>query len=633
MDLQSIKPVFASAKVSSALLIDDAFDPLPEIEADAFEAGYQLVEEHDEVEAAYREIGGAWPVDATGFSAKLTSDAALRQQIERALAGPAEAPLGRLANALFGMAAENHRAKIAPLQALCTLLQQVGIEPTAIGSTGKPKGRRKPFPLIFLDYYLGEDGVPSVDRSIEKIQDALTGYKDDEMPIVVLMSSELRDENLADQFRERASLLGCQFKFVTKDKFTGAAFEFVSSLADRAEFIGQSRVLSEYVKAWRDALQGAIGAFEQEIKSLDLQDFYFIWEKAGEGKNNRFGEHVSSLFEGYLRKQIEDADALLTATEKVNKLSFSAMPPGPLVPSDTVARLAHAAAFRDLDPFPDDYAGPPLGIDLGELFIRDRTPPAGRGRKKPRELVAMMVISQACDLEHGKVGTVLMVEGTVQLRTASTRFTTDQAHRRLRVDIFQYENGAGEKEDLIIEWDAQRLRTYNVDTFHKEMRAAGFDRVGRLRPVHALAMQQKFAANLTRVAMPDPLPAYRYGGMEVHVAGAQANTLTRLMEPVPKTDKPMCVVGEDPRIMVVTDPALERVRAALRSADPAQFVDGAIEALRKEFDDIKKLRRMRSGSLQAGKRDLGAVLIVDGPLEEGFKRPAKVQIILNHFAP
>ncbi|MFC0589613.1 hypothetical protein ACFFF7_09325 [Novosphingobium aquiterrae] len=633
MDLQSIKPVFATAKVSSALLIDDAFDPLPDIEPDAFQAGFQLVEEDDAVETAYQAIGGAWPVDQNGFSTALTTDDALREQIEQALAGPADAPLGRLAQALFGVAAENHRAKIAPLQALCALLKQVGIEPTAIGSADKPKGRKKRFPLIFLDYYLGEDGLPSVDRSIEKIKDVLTGYPDDEKPIVVLMSSELRDENLADQFREKANLLGCQFKFVTKDKFTGAAFEFVSSLADRAEFIGQSRVLSEFVRSWRDALEGAIGAFEKEIKSLDLQDFYFIWEKAGEGKNNRFGEHLSSLFEGYLRKQIEDADALLTATEKVNKLSFSTMPPGPLVPSDTVARLAHAAAFRDIDPFPENYTGPPLGIDLGELFIRDRTIPAARGRKKARELVAMMVISQACDLEHGKVGTVLMVEGTVQLRTASTRDTNEEAHRRLRVDIFQYENGVGEKEDLIIEWDAQRLRTFNVDTFHKDMRAAGFDRVARLRPVHALAMQQKFAANLTRVGMPDALPAYRYGGMEVHVAGPGDNTLIRLMDPVPKADKPMCVVGEDPRRMVVTDPALERVRSALRAADPAQFAEGAIEALRTEFDDIKKLRRMRSCELQAGKRDLGAVLIVDGPLGDGFKRPAKVRIILSHFAP
>lgn len=628
MDFSSIKPVFTKAKVSSALVIDDAFDPLPPFDDDGLVAGFQLIEAEDDIETAFVAAGGAWPTDHARFSESIAEDAPLRGQIQSALTGPVDAPLGKLARAMFGTALENYQSKRAPLDALRALLTEVGVEPTEIGSKEMPKGRAKRYPLIFLDYYLGEDGLPSIEASIKKIEDVLKGYKDGEMPIVVLMSSELTDTDMAEKFRKDADLLGCQFKFVPKEKFTGAAFEFIADLADRAEFIDQSRVLSDFVKAWKGALHGAVGAFEEEIKSLDLQDFYFIWKKAGEGKNMRFGEHVSNLFDGYLRKQIEDAETLKSSQEKVNRISFEAMPPGPLVPSDTMARLAHAAAFKNLDPFPDDHDFP-LGIDLGELFIRNAT--TGTGRNMKRVFSALTVISQSCDLEHGKMGTVLMVEGLVQSRTATTRPSADQAHRRLRVDIFQFEDGDSNVEDLIIEWDAQSLRTFPVATFHKDMREAGYFRMGRLRPIHALSMQQKFAANLTRVAQPDPLPVYRYGGMQVMIPGPDGKKLTALMTAVGKKAKPICIVGDEKKQFVIADSALEAIRAALKSADPAAFDAGAIEALRTEFDDMKKLRRMRNCELEGSTKTLGLVQLSDSgkALPADYALPAKVKLIIN----
>ncbi len=626
MDYASIKPIFEKANVRSALLIDDAFDPEPELDEDALQKGFQLLEADDSLGDAFREAGGAWPADYAAFSDTVRKLQPLRSVLTTTLGGDRKAPLYKLANAVLGPTHRTHLDKRVPLDALAAVLEQVDIKPRRLGSKEKP-GQKK-YPLIFLDYYLGEEGAPSVDASIQRIKNILSAYGADEMPIVVLMSSLDQKPETSEEFRKKADLLGCQFVFVHKDRFTAAAFELVSSLADRAGSLAQTRAISEFVKAWKDGLTGAVRSFSEQIASIDLQDVYFIWKKAGEGKNNRFGEHLSGLFDSLLRKEIEDDPNLRRAIDTMSGITFEKLPPSPMIPSPVVARIAHASAFRDLEPFPEEYASPPqpLGIDLGELFI------ASFGRGKKRKRAALMVISQACDLEHGNAATVLMIEGTISERTASTRPSKSEPHKRLSIDIFQFRNDKDELEDLIIEWDAQRMRAFPASELHATLRRERFERVGRLRPVHALAMQQKFASQLTRVGMPDGLPVYRYAGLELmlpDVAGKPRAILT-----IPPEQRPACIVGDEKKNVISQAWALERIRATLAAADPDGFQSGTVEALRMEMSDIEKFRRLLQVGLDKDQKTLGPVLVKDsdGRLDDTFQLPTKVSAVINLFA-
>ncbi|MCB4806180.1 hypothetical protein QO001_005588 [Methylobacterium brachiatum] len=629
MDLADAKAIFQNRKVTKALLIDDAFDPQPDYDEGDLEGAFLLIEADDQLEAAFTEAGGTWPVDRAAFSDQIRTDSALQERLRQSFSSGEASPIAKIAKTILGTVQLEYAIKRAPLDALRALLSQLGVETKEIGRDDNSKLEK--FPLIFLDYYLGDNSAPSIDRSIGKIKDVLSHYRDDEMPIVVLMSSELRDQNLAESFREKAELLGSQFKFVTKNQFHDAVFEFVSSLADRVQSLGQSQIVGEFVRTWRTALVDAIEEFTREIKSLDNPDFYFIWKSAGEGRNGRFGEHVSSLFEGYLRKQMEDHKGLNTATAKLGRLHFDAQPSQALIPSPAVAKLAHATAFRTMEPFPAQYAGPGLGIDLGELFISEHV--QGRGRDRQRVMNASMVISQACDLEHGKVGTVLLIDGDVHKRSAQMRSGSSSNYERvLRIDIFQYENDEGQTEDLIIEWDAQRLRAIPVESFHREMRDAKFQRVARLRPVHALAMQQKFAANLTRVGMPDKLPSYRYTALEV-VVKKRDGVFTRLFDPIRREANLACVVGDEDRTAVIMDPIFVQIRTALAAADPAQYESGVLAQLRGEFDDLGKIRRLRRADLDKNRRQYGPVMLQDGegPISGREEFVKKVQMVVNLF--
>lgn len=624
MDFATLRPLFENSQVQKALLIDDAFDPLPPVDEQDLQKAIALIEKDDDVERAWLDTGGKWPATLAEIGELVRTGTDVRNGLREALAAKERHPLKALARHLVGHASEVQAGKLAPLEALKKVLSEVGIEPSEIGSEGKPDQK---YPLIFLDYYLGDDDQPSVERSIERIRALLTDYGHDEMPIVVLMSSLEKNPDRAEDFRKRAELLGCQFKFVPKNQFATAAFEVISSLADRAEHLSQARDLSHFVKVWRDSLNNAIDTFTADIRSLDLQDFYFIWKKAGEGKNQRFGEHVSGMFDNYLRKLLEEQTALIKVQEKVSSIKFPKMPPSPSIPSATVARFAHASAFMDLEPFPQDHVQP-LGVALGDVFISESI--SGTGRRRQTVLSAMIVISQSCDLEHGKVGTILMVEGTVQKRSAAKSTTTAGRERTLRLDIFHYRNSLDEVEDFIIEWDAQKLKAYSVLTFHDDMRRGHFQRVARMRSVQALAMQQKFSAQLTRVGMPDAMPVYRYGGLEVFVRRARGGPWEQLAT-IQRDQRPACIVGEENPDLIITEDALARVRTALDEAVPADGADDAMKGLQTELNNVANLRKLRQAKLGKGKVAIGSIQLTDSPLsnEELGKLNTRVMMVMS----
>lgn len=108
------------------------------------------------------------------------------------------------------------------------------------------------------------------------------------------------------------------------------------------------------------------------------------------------------------------------------------------------------------------------------------------------------------------------------------------------------------------------MKAYPVATFHADMRAGKYERVGRLRPLHALALQQKFASQLTRVGMPDALPVYRYGTLQVHVAAPQgSDSTTKLLVATSAESRGVCVVGEEEKHVIVMAEEMERIRTAL----------------------------------------------------------------------
>ena len=627
MDFAEAKTIFKDNKVITAILVDDAFDLAPTFDEDDLNRALSLLETDDAVEEAYKAAGGTWPANLESLTDQLKRQLTLQAKLRASYVEGGETPLARLAQAVFGRAAREMIDQLAPLDTLQALLESVGVTPEKFGAKGPPDNGPKS-PLIFMDYFLGEDRKTSVDASISRVRKLISRYDHGEMPIVILMSSELTDAGLIEEFRAKAELLGCQFKFFRKDQFRKEQFTFVSELTDRVQFINQMRIIAEFLKSWWSALDVAVLNTKAEVSSLDLQDYFYIWEKAGRGKNQRYGEHVQALFSGRLKKLIEDNETLNRKSLKMNELEFgNELPPAPFIPSIAVAKLAHAAAFQDLEPIRDEDKNR-LGLELGDVFISESR--KRRNSRSVRTLEASIVISPACDLEHGKLDTVLMIDGDIRTRTALESGNSDE--RVLRTDIFQFTNGMDEVEDLIIEWDARRLRTVSVVTFHAEMDRQHFQRVARLRSVHALALQQKFAAQMTRVGMPDVPPVYRYTSIEV---GFKSVTGPKALIPlVAKADMQACVIGETGKRVIIMEPILESIRAAVAKLSAADMDAKELDSLQNQIGDLAKVRAFRRLTLDKHEKQLGVIKVRDSdtPLDLSKSFKGKVLLEINLFS-
>ncbi len=597
MDQVKIRSVFQNSGVTTALLVDDAYDEVANYAYEDLERGFQLFEEREALADAFVAAGGAAPVDAADLDAQLKASPALVDTLRTA--DEAALPeLHALARAVFQVEHLDKIGQRKPLEDLKRLLEGLGVEATAVGSAG-PGAEAQKYPLIFMDYFLGEKGAPSVEKSRDRIMEIVGRYLPEEMPIVVLMSSELNKEKLALEFRDSAGLLGCQFKFVMKGEFEGDGIEFVSSLADLVQFLNQSRTIGGFVDAWKVALVTAGEQFGKDVLKLDLQDYFQIHAKMGPLAARRFGDHMSGLFDGYLRKLVEDQPTLLSASAKMNALEFDEVPPSPFSPSEMVAALSHASAFQSLpfEPAGDDAQKPAL--ELGDVFLRD----IGRGSARKTEVC--VIISQACDLEHGKSGTVLLVNGVVTKRTAKKRSSAAEGRPILRIDLFQHD-----KEDLIIEWDAGDLSTYLVSAFGQEMARMGYAKVARLRPVQALALQQKFAAHLTRVGLPDSPPPYRYPAVEVWYQGA-AGKVQLLPRPIPASKQLACVIGDEKPHAVLQETLFTQVREALAKLPEGGLDTVKLEKVRKIFSDVDQTRALRNSALLNSAAVHGLVSVID----------------------
>lgn len=615
MDIGQAQAIFSASGVTSALIVDDVFDNFEAFESEDLARAHALFEASDEMLPAFQAVGGEAPIDPEDLGDKIRANADLRKALIEARQGPA-GPLQEIGNAVFGRVAEDRVGRLKPIDDLIAVLNELGVTSTTAGSDG-PGGKDAPrFPLIFMDYYLGSKGAPSIEKSRQRIEEIVSHYGPHEMPLVVLMSSELKKEKEAGKFRERAQLLGSQFKFAKKAEFENDSMEFVSSLAWMVKFLGQTRTVGAFVKAWSGALKDAVTEFETGIRKLDLQDYFQIRTKLGEDGAQRFGEHVSGLFDGYLRRLVEDRPALRSATVSMSSLSFGGRPPAPFTPSEIVVRMADAAAFQSLLEAPAPAPGK-LDIELGDVFLRET------GTKGKRVKSACVVISQACDLEHGKTDTVLLLNGIVTKRSSAKLDRAGSNRPIIRTDLFLHDS-----ENLIIDWDASALEAIRVGEFPSWVQKMTYEKVARLRPMQALALQQKFATHLTRVGLPETPPSYRYPNVEVFIP--RGATKEKLLGPIKGGDL-ACVIGDDKLEVVLQDELLATIAKLLAEVDGANLDKVQWDQAKEQLTNWEKREKLQTLPLKGGKAQVGNIAVLDreSPFSAADSLPAGVWLAIN----
>lgn len=169
-----------------------------------------------------------------------------------------------------------------------------------------------------------------------------------------------------------------------------------------------------------------------------------------------------------------------------------------------------------------------------------------------------------------------------------------------------------------------------VGEFPKWVKDMTYEKVARLRPVQALALQQRFATHLTRVGLPETPPSYRYPTVEVVVA--KGSTKHRLLGPIKAGDQ-ACVIGDDKPEAVLQEKLLADIAKQLADQDTTGFDQAQWDQAKELLSDWEQREKLQTLQLKAGKAQVGniAVLNREGPLGPGDGMPAGVFLAINLY--
>jgi hypothetical protein len=195
----------------------------------------------------------------------------------------------------------------------------------------------------------------------------------------------------------------------------------------------------------------------------------------------------------------------------------------------------------------------------------------------------------------------------------------------IRTDLFLHDN-----ENLIIDWDASDLTAVPVDGFPAWVKQMTFEKVARLRPMQALALQQRFATHLTRVGLPETPPSYRYPNIEVMISRGTGKE--RLLGPIKAGDQ-ACVIGDEKPEAVLQEKLLGEIAKLLNEVDGTNLDLAQWDQAKGLLSTWEEREKLQTLPLKAGKAQIGNIAVLDreAPMGAGEGMPAGVWLSINLY--
>lgn len=497
--------------ISKAAILDDAYDGVTlasfsgsELEEFEAELGdLQLLTELKLSLPSYDE-NSAFDVDA----AKLLWEAKAKWS----------ATLRPIAEMLF----LKHQTQIDRLAKISTALKKVGLE---VVELGVPKNEDiktlDGIPLVFLDYQLESEAqwtavqnkaLAEGTTSVAKRKSVLIAQhlaKSKQRPFLVLISS-LDLTETQNSFRESAGYLRGTFGALNKGDAGKETLLFVQLYSWG---VGHPALdaISKFIATLGQQVSLVAADFRQGLLRLDVQDYSFIQRLGLQMDGEPLGEYCLQLLSDSLGHRLRNDADVMEARRNLDSLHFTKHLSSAVQPSDHLTRL-YSEALTDrgahqLENHPLHHLQnptPPIAVPRvmqGDIFYN-------KASKK-----IYVVMNCGCDLQFSPVNpkrlpdpenTLLLVEGEVY------PYTIKPASNPLRTEPFLIDDAPHR-----ICWNAKRVKPMAVGKIREWCKDAGFERIGKLRDIHAASIQQAWASLNARVGLPVPPPSFSAASYEM----------------------------------------------------------------------------------------------------------------------
>jgi hypothetical protein len=576
--MTELTDILAAANVTRALLVDDAFDEVP-VADDLSIDGQQWTHFIDDLtDADHKALDAAFP----GYSELEAEDLQNSDGFVRCLWTNKEKIAPALCQALFARYVADMQADIGHLTVLRELLENSGLTCNVVGRNFVPAVADAD--IVFMDLYLcSAQRTDDIKVSIEGLASAVAERRT-KPPLVVLMSRSARLEDKRLEFRDSTKLFESTFRILVKAdiQVDGVVQRTVGRLAAHYK---TSLRLSEFVCAWEDGLDNARDRTTKLIRKLGLSDLAQIQRLLLSAEGEPMGSYLVDVFDKVLQHEIEANERIIDTALALNELDTSKFP-APLVPgaNDLLelvehslfhhrARLKLPGAIDSSVSFGDVLRRkPPVPVAVA-IAPSVADAPVAAEAVKPAVLpeiqndMVMAVLSPACDLQRNELKRVLLLVGELLvLKTEAWSAKIDGA----KTPVFDMGDGIRR----YIKWDVKHVLMLTHAELNDLLTSAQptFEKVGRLRDLHALEIQQKLLSSMGRVGLAAPMPATHAVRIQAFTVGTDKKL--RNLNIASLADGGVCFIGrssdgEKPQErLVLTERACEDICRAIDQIAP-----------------------------------------------------------------
>lgn len=571
--MTDVAALLARSKVTSALIVDDAYDEVPlaidlATDAEEWTKFFDDVREDDKV--VLRELHQGY--DSIRADVLQTDDkfiATLWHKGNRLRCD--------LIDPLFARYRQAIATDRAHLVSLKTSLESFGLACVTAGREFEEQSAD--VDLVMIDLFLGSGQRPDdMEIAIAKLAKVIES-RAPHPPIVVLMSRSSRLEEKREEFRNRCHLFASSFRIIRKEDLSDQG-KLTRLLVRLATHFDDSLKLAKFVAAWRKGLDGARDRTSGLIRKLELSDHAQIRQLLLSAEGEPTGSYLVDVFDAVLRHEIERESTIIDGAIALNTLTTDVYPPPYFAGSRDLQDLVYRSLFQNQERLRLQGADGSR-VAFGDLLMPKRflaTPATERptGGESSTAFSAgsnlgltdieadqiLLVVTPACDLQRQDAKNVLFLVGRLRpLRPADWQYKDDP----VRTPVMEQADGTR----FWIHWNLKHVLSFSHAEINRLLDdAAGFVIVDRLRESHALEVQQKLLSSLGRVGLTAPMPATFLMKVEVFLPDTDKK-LFRLSVPSLAVDA-VCFVGrpgEKDMRLVMTEDQCEDISEAISSFD------------------------------------------------------------------
>ncbi len=622
--MTELKDLLAARGITRALVIDDVFDSLPRPEElndgdwsnffdDLGDAGNELLKE---LYKGYEEASAEELKASQDFITVVWEN---RTKLPNAAC-----------DHLFHDYEETKTTERAGLDVLVGALGALGLACTTMGRELNEGAKQAE--LIFVDLFLGfHQSEDDMERAVRRVGELVEGRVQNP-PLVVLMSRSPRLQEKRNEFRDTAGLLGSTFRVVSKADLAreGTLETLLTRLANHYE---DAKRVAGFVHAWDSGLDQARRNFVRILRRLDLSDLAQVRALLLDFEGQRLGEYLLDVADRVLQHEIEDDDNTIAAALKLNKIDLRKYPAPHLAGSPDLQELVHRMVFVHPDRLRLSANENKVQLQFGDVLRWKADEGDGYGG------AVSLVVSPACDLVRDGAERVMLLSGTLE-ELQPKNWSYRAGPIRTAIVILPDE---GRKW---IRWNLKNVRSLEWNKLDKLIgEDVSLKRIGRLREIYAIEIQQMLLTNLGRIGQPANLPVPFPVAISLFYVGIDCKARRLAVNHI---DSAACYVGRGERPqpvhrLVLSEQTCDHIEQALQALGQdavRQSAQASLAAVKADRDFFTKFERGEiemptdAGTkvIKADNNRVYAAIIRGGKFDEGSDivgEPRKAALIVK----